>query len=244
MALDGGHQDRYNILRFLGNFELNLEVDAIDNASRKNIEDCIRKAINSCPPLLVAYFQGHATIYDNILRYITSDDDDELLEYLTAEELVGLFSKLTTQTKTVVITDFCHSGNMYGLEFFLKEEQDGTVAWHQTDEWNKEQRTAIASPMLHIAGSLREQKVYETGRSGGYVTEGLAGVDVKSMTLPQVLRHLRRHVDYHIEAVNRRLRGGFSAKQTPQIYSSYKWPLDDPRILSTIGLIDTSIISD
>jgi hypothetical protein len=37
MALYGGDQDRSNILRFLRNFELNLEIDAIDNASRKNI---------------------------------------------------------------------------------------------------------------------------------------------------------------------------------------------------------------
>ncbi|GAB1526251.1 hypothetical protein RhiTH_009418 [Rhizoctonia solani] len=233
MSLKGAVKDSIHIRQFLEKFgpTMGVNAQAIDDASRKNIEDHIGKAIESYPPLLITYFQGHGLYHPGMVIYVTSDGrETETLEGLTAKEMVKMFSKSTPGTKLLTITDFCYSGNVYGLKFVLNLGQDGSASWHKTDQcqWGEE----IASPMLHIAGSLREEQVYETRNAGGYLTESLANLKAEPMSLPQILLHLRERVDHHLSIAKEhpkysgKLKG---AKQVPQ-------PLDDPEILSKIGL--------
>ncbi|CAE6440126.1 unnamed protein product [Rhizoctonia solani] len=240
MVLNGAVQDRIHIRRFLDKYRLTLrvKVKVVDNASRKSIEDHNRKAVDSCPPLLIAYFQGHGLPHSDNVKFITSDErEDGTLEGLTAEELVEMSSKLTTQTKSVVITDFCFSGNVYRLKFYLQVEQDGSGSWHLTEGWSEE----ITSPM----GRNRSTK--PPGWGAMLPKWSLADLKTALITLPQILLHLRRRVDYHLGAAKVHPKGRVTfkdAKQVPQIYSNYMWPLDDLRILLKFGLEETIPISD
>ncbi|CAE6426288.1 unnamed protein product [Rhizoctonia solani] len=246
MSLVGTAKDRKHILEFLEKFGFTtgVKLERINNALRRNVQDRVKKIISSHPPLLVVHFQGHGIRIRNTVQYITEDQkDDSTLDGLTAEEMIEMFSKLTFCTISLVITDFCHSGNLYRLRFQLVIGEDGLPSWYETQEWryNKKcnQKVEIVSPMLHIAGSLRWQQVYETKRRGGYLTNSLAQLETKPTTLPQFLIDLRKGVNGHLDAANANAKLDPLAQtmfQDPQIFSSHMWALDDPQILSKLRL--------
>ncbi|CAE6539670.1 unnamed protein product [Rhizoctonia solani] len=234
MKLVGTEMDRKHILKFLEKFGFTtgVKLERVDNAPRKHIEDRIKKIVGSRPPLLVIHFQGHGIRLDDTVQYITEDHkEDGELEGLTGKELIKMFSTLTTDTTSLVITDFCNSGNLYRLRFQLVIGTDGP-SWHETTEWENDDKChpafRITSPMLHIAGSLDCQQVYETRARGGYFT---------NVDRVLIRTGSRRGVDGHIGATKAKfdpLAG--SMFQDPQIFSSDMWPLDDPQILSKIRL--------
>ncbi|KAJ1301350.1 hypothetical protein OPQ81_003749 [Rhizoctonia solani] len=239
MILRGAEMDRTHVRKFLRSFEFTsrVEIVPIDNALRKDIEDQITKVIDSCPPLLVAYFQGHGDIHDRkTLVYITGDHKEcGTLECLTEEDLIKMFAKLSVRTMSVVMTDFCNSGNMYRLRFALEIGSDGSASWCETWEWSEDNKIGcgvrVTSPMIHIAGSLRSQPVYETEMRGGYFTNSLALLDGGPITLPQFLISLRRGVNAHLQDAKAHpsAQDAFkSAEQVPQIFSNHPWPLEDP----------------
>ncbi|CAE6467172.1 unnamed protein product [Rhizoctonia solani] len=250
MTLRGAAADRKRVPEFLEKFGLTtgVKVEPLDNALRKNIVDRIEKIVNNCPPLLIAHFQGHGLPIRDTVQYITGDcKEADKLEGLTAEELIEMFSKLSARTTSVVITDFCFSGNMYRLRFVLVIGLDESVSWLEIREWENDnmhgRKPKIISHMIHIAGSLRTQQVYETPRRGGYVTNSLAHMKPEPMTLPQFLRRLRQSVNGHLEdarahpSLDAQARAMFRvAEQVPQIFSNHKWPLDDAEIFSKIRL--------
>ncbi|CAE6480513.1 unnamed protein product [Rhizoctonia solani] len=174
MTLRGAIEDRRHARKFLGKFNPEIEVKQVDEALRKDIQDQIGKCVDSSLSLLVAYIQGHGQITNHTVQYITGDRKKGSLEGLTAEELIEMFSRFSAQTMLVAITDFCHSGNVYRLPFRLVIGIDGTGYWDETGEWNHDdtfsRKNRINSPMLHIAGSLRQQYAYETRMRGGYFT--------------------------------------------------------------------------
>ncbi|CAE6446400.1 unnamed protein product, partial [Rhizoctonia solani] len=167
--------------------------------------------------------QGHSegNICSNSLRYITGDrNEDDTLEGFTAEKLIKLFSKLNIRTMSMVITDFCNSGNIYRLRFRLIVLPGGKSYWYETKEWSDDNadkpKYRITSPMLHIAASLDSQPAYETKDTGGFLTSSLA--KAQSKTLSELLSYLRQGVNRQLEdakAHPRRPLDG-SARQTPQ----------------------------
>ncbi|CUA69537.1 hypothetical protein RSOLAG22IIIB_08544 [Rhizoctonia solani] len=243
MKLVGTEMDRKHILKFLEKFGFTtgVKLERVNNAPRKHIEDRIKKIVGSRPPLLVIHFQGHGIRLGDTVQYITEDHkEDGELEGLTGKELIKMFSTLTTDTTSLVITDFCNSGNLYRLRFQLVIGTDGP-SWHETTEWENDDKChpafRITSPMLHIAGSLDCQQVYETRARGGYFTNSLAHLEAKPRTLPQFLLDTRRGVDGHIVATKAKFDpSARSMFQDPQVFSSDMWPLDDPQILSKIRL--------
>ncbi|CAE6426339.1 unnamed protein product [Rhizoctonia solani] len=244
MSLAGTAKDRKHILEFLEKFGFTtgVKLERINDTLRKNVQDRVKKIVGRHPPLLVIHFQGHGILIRDTVQYITEGQkDDGTLEGLTAEEMIEMFSKLTFCTTSLVITDFCHSGNLYRLRFQLIIGADGPPYWRETHEWSHDnkcnQKVKVVSPMLHIAGSLRWQQVYETKRRGGYLTNSLAKLEAKPMTLPQFLLDLRQGVTGHLEATNAKLDPlAQTMFQDPQIFSSRTWPLDDPQILSNLRL--------
>ncbi|KDN34574.1 hypothetical protein RSAG8_12333, partial [Rhizoctonia solani AG-8 WAC10335] len=152
-----------------------------------------------------------------------------------------MFSKLSVDTMSMVITDFCNSGNIYRLRFRLFVSPDGErFRWCETNEWSKDnaadRKYRIASPMIHVAASLEWQDAYETERRGGYLTNSLATAEPR--TLPQFLYHLQRGVESHLKDAKAHPRSplGKDATQFPQIFCTCKLPLDDPEIFSKIYL--------
>ncbi|CAE6458049.1 unnamed protein product [Rhizoctonia solani] len=245
MGLKGTLQDRVRIQRFLDRFVPGIRVADLEsggkNALRDDIVHAMDEVANGCPPLVVTYFQGHSEGSAGPLRYITGDHNEGgKLKGFTAQELVKMFSKLSIQTMAMAITDFCNSGNIYRLRFRLAPNPDGTFSWTETREWQDDQRTnkvpSITSPMIHIAGSLEWQLVYETGGGGGYFTNSLADLEAGPVTLPQFLMDLQRRVEIHVGQGKSHSSSPLprAARQVPQIYSSCNLPLDDPEIFSKI----------
>lgn len=242
MTLKGAAQDRIHAKMFLDQFAPGIRVMGIksgdSNALREDIEGGIEAAANS--RLLVTYFQGHSD--GGSLRYVTGDrKEDGTLEGFTAKELLKMFSKLSTRTVSVVITDFCYSGNIYRLRYCLYVSADGKdFLWYETDEWRKDNEAGrkhrITAPMLHIAGSLEREEVYETEVRGGYLTNSLANLKAGPITLSRFLLGIRQGVNGHLADGKARssnpLHG--DATQHPQIYCSHMLPPDDSTIFSQI----------
>ncbi|CAE6465541.1 unnamed protein product [Rhizoctonia solani] len=243
MTLMGALEDRINVRKFLDTFGFTpgVMVKPLDNALREDIEDLIGKVIKSCPPLLIAYFQGHGEQFRQTVRYITGDRKvDSMLEGICAEEFVGMFSKLTAHTLALVITDFCHSGNVLRLQFQLFIAPNGCGFWVETDEWIEDQRVGkkdrVVSPMLHVAASLRQEQAYETAKRGGYTTNGLAHLEPDSTTLTGFLVDLRQNVVGHLVDAKAHTTQPLhrSATQVPQIFCSGQPPANDPEIFAMI----------
>ncbi|KAF8684985.1 hypothetical protein RHS04_01132 [Rhizoctonia solani] len=260
MSLEGAVKDSIHIRQFLEKFgpTMGVNAQAIDDASRKNIvrgphresyrelptaADNSKDMVYITPPPLDVTSDGretetlegltakvHSTFLDSSSPLTLSagngqnvfkiDPWDQIVDYYR----LLLFRQCVWWVLPMVLAETDLSG-LSGLKFVLNLGQDGSASWHKTDEcqWGEE----IASPMLHIAGSLREEQVYETRNAGGYLTEV-----AEPMSLPQILLHLRERVDHHLSIAKEhpkysgKLKG---AKQVPQ-------PLDDPEILSKIGL--------
>ncbi|CAE6507006.1 unnamed protein product [Rhizoctonia solani] len=230
MSLVGAAMDRRHILEFLEKFGFTtgVKIERVDNALRKNIEDRVKKVVGSRPPLLVIHFQGHGVLIRDTVQYITSDQNEGgTLEGLTAEELIEMFSNLTIWTMSLVSD---HRFLSFG-QFVSSAVSTGYKAgWVLL-------LVKIVSPMLHVAGSLRWQQVYETEMRGGYLTNSLAQLKAKPMTLPHFLLELRQGVYGHLEATKAKLNPLAQAMcQDAQIFSSDMWPLDDPQILLKIRL--------
>ncbi|CAE6440146.1 unnamed protein product [Rhizoctonia solani] len=265
MTLRGARKDRLHILEFLRVVAPGFRAELIDNARRKDIRDRIEKLVDSCVSHLVAYFQGHGQeignhnnedysvrctfIFVSIEAPLTQAPDitgdpngDGQLESFTAEELIEMFSAFSARATLVAITDFCHSGNVYRMQFRLRVLNDGTGLWQETREWNDDsklgQKNKIKAPMIHIAGSLRRQQVYETDKRGGYFTNSLAHLKDVSVTLPRFLLNLRELVNVHLTDAKAHATNPLDAcaAQIPQIFSNRMWPLDDPGMLSRICL--------
>ncbi|KAH7316402.1 hypothetical protein B0J17DRAFT_686965 [Rhizoctonia solani] len=174
---------------------------------------------------------------------ITGDHKaDGTLEGITAEEFVEMFSKLTVHTLAVVITDFCHSGNVLRLQFQLFVARDGHGFWIETNEWLEDTRTGkkggVVSPMLHVAACLRQENAYETGRRGGYATNGLAQLEANSTTLTGFLVNLRQHVVGHLNDGKTYATNPLpiDATQVPQIFCSGQPLANDPEIFARIRM--------
>lgn len=239
MVLRGTAWGLVHARKFLGSFTPGIMIKSIEDATRNDIEGQIEKIVHDVPPLALVYAQGHAEKAGG-LRYITGDRrEDGALEGFTAEEMIKLFSKISVRTMSVVISDFCYSGNLYRLRYRLFVTLDGKgFRWLENSEWiedNKNpRRHRINSPMFHISGALESQKVYETAARGGYLTNALANVKLES--LPQFLLHLRQGVDSHMKKAKEHKSYPLpkDATQYPQIYCSFKLPLDDPEIFHKI----------
>ncbi|KAF8752201.1 hypothetical protein RHS01_08105 [Rhizoctonia solani] len=155
-----------------------VNAQAIDDASRKNIvrgphresyrelptaADNSKDMVYITPPPLDVTSDGRET---ETLEGLTAKVHSTFLDSsspltLSAGNGQNVF-KSTPGTKLLTITDFCYSGNVYG--------QDGSASWHKTDECQRGEEIASLWH-LHIAGSLREEQVYETRNAGGYLTE-------------------------------------------------------------------------
>ncbi|ELU41135.1 hypothetical protein AG1IA_04838 [Rhizoctonia solani AG-1 IA] len=201
MSLKGAVKDSIHIRQFLEKFGPTMGV----NAQAIDDEDHIGKAIESYPPLLITprtwsisprygymcvYFNypGVYTILKPPLDVASDGRETETLEGLTAKSAYALFAdyyrlllfrQCVWWVLPMVLAETDLSG-LSGLKFVLNLGQDGSASWHKTDEcqWGEE--------ILHIAGSLREEQVYETRNAGGYLTEV-----AEPMSLPQILLHLR-----------------------------------------------------
>ncbi|KAF8717294.1 hypothetical protein RHS02_09812, partial [Rhizoctonia solani] len=250
MTLRGGPEDSRHIQAFLKLIAPGLRAESIENAQREDIRNHIKRLVDTRLSLLVTYFQGHGENISNgkdedySVRYITGDakKDDGSLEYLTADEFIEMFSAFSAPTMLVAITDICHSGNLYRLQFRLLVLKDGTAFWCETKEWNDDNKLGwkhkINAPMIHIAGSYRWQQVYETKSTGGYLTHSLGGFKDVSMTLPQLLLNLRESVNRHLDKAKDHPRRPLDPwiAQVPQMFSNHMWPLEEPGILSKICL--------
>ncbi|CAE6480492.1 unnamed protein product [Rhizoctonia solani] len=243
MTLKGAAQDRVSAQMFLDQFTPGIRVVVSKSgnldARREDIEDGIKEVVHSCPPLMVAYFQGHGEEGCDKLRYITGDrKGDGTLEGFTAERLLEMFSKLSTRTVSIVITDFCYSGNIYRLQYCLYLSPDGkSYLWYETDEWFKDNQAGWKH-RFHVAGSLEWEQVYETEKRGGYLTNSLAKLEAGSTTVPQFLLGIRQGVGSHLEDGRARASQPLprDTTQQPQIYCTHKLPLDDSEIFSRIYL--------
>ncbi|CAE6494478.1 unnamed protein product [Rhizoctonia solani] len=242
MTLNGVVKDREHVKRFFEKFTPEIRVEGIDNTltTRQNIKDSVDQVVRGRPPLMVAYFQGHSQGGSGPLRYVTGDrNEDGSLEGFTAEKLIKMFSKLSQCTMSMVITDVCNFGNLYRLQFQLILDGDRYL-WWETNEWSEDNKLGrkyrITSPMLHVAASLEWQSAYETDKRGGYLTNSLGAAEPR--TLPQLLLHLRQGVDGHMKDAKIHPRSPLAQELTqfPQIFSTYKLPLDDPEIFSKIYL--------
>lgn len=237
MVLKGAIRDRIHAKQFLDRFMPGIRVEEINNALCQSIKDRFEHVARVCPPLVVAYFQGHSGDDTSLLRYITGDrNEDSTLEGFTAEKLIKMFSKLSTML--MIITDFCNSGNIHRLRFRLIVLPGGGSYWRETQEWSHDNavnpKYRITSPMVHISASLDSQSAYETGERGGFLTDSLA--KAPSKILPEFLSHLRQGVGHNLKdaKVHPRRPLDQSAAQLPQIYCTCKLPLDDPEIFSKI----------
>ncbi|ELU41134.1 hypothetical protein AG1IA_04837 [Rhizoctonia solani AG-1 IA] len=195
MTLRGGPEDIRHIQAFLKLIAPGLRAESIENAQREDI-----------------VLQGHGENISNgkdedysvrcmytftwieasliLVSDITGDakKDDGSLEYLTAD----------------AITDICHSGNLYRLQFRLLVLKDGTAFWCETKEWNDDNKLGwehkINAPMIHIAGSYRWQQVYETKSTGGYLTHvctfaaGIHGPGTNPLQI-ELRESVNRHLD-------------------------------------------------
>ncbi|KAF8684984.1 hypothetical protein RHS04_01133 [Rhizoctonia solani] len=244
MTLRGGPEDIRHIQAFLKLIAPGLRAESIENAQREDIRNHIKRLVDTRLSLLVTYFQGHGENISNgkdedySVRYITGDakKDDGLLEYLTAEEFIEMFSAFSAPTMLVAITDICHSGNLYRLQFRLLVLKDGTAFWCETKEWNDDNKLGwkhkINAPMIHIAGSYRWQQVYETKSTGGYLTHvctfaaGIHGPGTNPLQI-ELRESVNRHLDKAKDHPRRPLDPWIA--QVPQ-------PLDEPGILSKICL--------
>ncbi|KAH7316403.1 hypothetical protein B0J17DRAFT_686976 [Rhizoctonia solani] len=208
MVLKGAIRDRIHAKQFLDRFMPGIRVEEINNALCQSI---VRHVARVCPPLVVAYFQGHSGDDTSLLRYITGDrNEDSTLEGFTAE----------------IITDFCNSGNIHRLRFRLIVLPGGGSYWRETQEWSHDNavnpKYRITSPMVHISASLDSQSAYETGERGGFLTDSLA--KAPSKILPEFLSHLRQGVGHNLKdaKVHPRRPLDQSAAQLPQIYCTCK----------------------
>ncbi|CAE6480487.1 unnamed protein product [Rhizoctonia solani] len=182
--------------------------------------------------------QGHG-FSDSLGCYVTGDpvDPENHLTTVKSEELIQMFSEFGCHTRSIVITDFCHSGNFFRLPYKLELSKNGTgPEWIETEGTSGSDTgpNKLASPMIHLAGSTRDEQVMETGRIGGYFTDGLSKIGTKK--LPELLAELRAEVNVHLEQAKSYPGFTVDARQTPQIYSSSKLSLDDPDILTKFYL--------
>ncbi|CAE6440136.1 unnamed protein product [Rhizoctonia solani] len=239
MELKGTIKDREHIGQFLNRFVPGIRVMGLKsgglNALRDDIVHAMDEAVRIGPPLVVVYFQGHGEGHYGPLRYITGDrKEGGKLEGFTAEGLVKMFSKLSAQTMAMVITDFCNTGNIYRLRFILVPRSDGSSFWAETQEWEDDQKSSrvhsITSPMIHAAGSLECQSVYETEKRGGYLTNSLANLEAGPLTLARFLLNLRRDVEVHLQDAKAHPRSPLPeyAEQVPQVYCNFELPPNDP----------------
>ncbi|KAJ1311833.1 hypothetical protein OPQ81_010294 [Rhizoctonia solani] len=214
MELAGVARDRTNVLRFLDRIipQGGVLLQKHDNALRKDIEMQVEKVAKTVPTVAIFYLTGQSGegIHENGgLRYITGDrKQDGTLQGFTQEELLQMFSNISIRTMSLVITDFCNSGNIYRLRFRLL-------------------RTCCI--FLHVANRNQLTKPVR----GGHLTRSLA--EVEPRTLPQFLFDLRQRVDGYSSVHTLPI---FSpnndAIQVPQLFCSFKLPLDDPNIFSKI----------
>ncbi|KEP46356.1 ICE-like protease (caspase) p20 domain protein [Rhizoctonia solani 123E] len=240
MTLNGAHRDRVNAQKFLDKFTPGIRVVSVENARREDIEGQIEKIQDDVPPLAVVYVQGHGERKPGAFQYITDDRKrDGTLEGLDGEELLHMFSKVNIRTMSVVITDFCYSGNLFRLRYRLFVSPDGKgFCWLETSEWKQDNNVMlkhrITSPMLHVAGSLESQETYETVWRGGYLTNTLAKAEPN--TLPAFLFCLRQGVDGHMRDAkahpDKPLRQ--DANQYPQIFCSCTPSLEDPEFFAQL----------
>ncbi|CAE6539673.1 unnamed protein product [Rhizoctonia solani] len=251
MTLKGAVEDRPNAQTFLNNFTPGIRVEPLKNARREEIEAQIRKIQDDPPPLAVVYFQGHGEPGYGDLKYITDDrKEDGTLEGLTNQDMLRMFSKVNTRTTSMIITDFCYSGNLFRLQYCLNLTPDGNgFHWLETTEWKEDNKTGpkyrVASPMLHVAGSLEWQETFETRSRGGYLTNTLAKLQPSS--LPTFLYQLRQGVDRHMKdaKAHRTKPLRQDATQVPQIFCSFKLPLDDDGIFTQLyPAVDEHILSE
>ncbi|CAE6426331.1 unnamed protein product [Rhizoctonia solani] len=261
MTLKGALKDRVHAQKFLDKFTPGIRVVSVENARREDIvctlsflrieqlgdrvhqEGQIEKIQDDVPPLAVVYVQGHGERKYGAFQYITDDrKKDGTLDGLDGRELLHMFSKVNIRTMSVVITDFCYSGNLFRLRYCLFVSSDGKdFYWLETNEWKEDNRVMpkhrITSPMLHVAGSLELQETYETGFRGGYLTNTLA--EVEPNTLPAFLFCLRQGVDGHMRdaKAHRDKPLHQDAMQDPQariIFCSCTPSLEDPEFFSQL----------
>ncbi|KAG8759455.1 hypothetical protein FRC12_009755 [Ceratobasidium sp. 428] len=178
------------------------------------------------------YFQGHG-IYlpGRVNRYLTAQNsvvEGETWDGLTPNDmrqLLGLSDRLPWR---IIATDFCHSGNCFGLQFVLYI--DGNRAeWREVDGWLGD--VCSSTPTVHFAGSQTNESVYEHTTNGGFFTQALTKHRDEALALPNLLRIIRSEVNVFVDAAKR---GGAIEDyktQTPQIFSSVKLNLEDTHAL-------------
>ncbi|CAE6506328.1 unnamed protein product [Rhizoctonia solani] len=228
MKLHGADCDKINIeswltadKRFPG-----LEIKPVDSnlKLRSDIEEWIEELNNDNPGAAFIYMQGHG-LPEYMGSYVTGDSfaAGQGPTVIRSEEWINMFSKFDRRAQFITITDFCHSGNFFRLQYKLEPKQDGEGAqWIETEEWAQGYGAGsirLSSPMLHLAGSARNENVFETGRTGGYFTHVLSETGIK--TLPELLKRLRAGVDKHLEKARCYDKNPIPANvtQTPQVCS-------------------------
>ncbi|CEL53199.1 hypothetical protein RSOLAG1IB_06164 [Rhizoctonia solani AG-1 IB] len=224
MDLYGADRDMTNFLEWLTGDEKfpNLKISSIHNTSRTDIKSYLENLVTLSPGVVFVYIQGHGLPE----LYITGDGRGSDGEYigLKSTELIELFSRFENNTSSIVITDFCHSGNFLHLRYRLEVDTDGKRAdWVEVENWTQGSGDTTSHPssqMLHIAGSADNQLVYETGNLGGYFTNALSKAEPK--TLPELLAELRATVDAHLGRARNQGYISQEATQVPQIYSRTK----------------------
>ncbi|CCO32824.1 hypothetical protein BN14_06887 [Rhizoctonia solani AG-1 IB] len=180
MDLYGADRDMTNFLEWLTGDEKfpNLKISSIHNTSRTDIKSYLENLVTLSPGVVFVYIQGHSLPE----LYITGDGRGSDGEYigLKSTELIELFSRFENNTSSIVITDFCHSGNFLHLRYRLEVDTDGKRAdWVEVENWTQGSGDTTSHPssqMLHIAGSADNQ---------------LALSKAEPKTLPELLAELR-----------------------------------------------------
>ncbi|CAE7201728.1 unnamed protein product [Rhizoctonia solani] len=178
MELFGGDRDKLHIKDWLTASQRfpGLEIEVVDKTLRSDIKTQIDRLAAINLGAIFVYMQGHGLNNGNV-SYITGDQFDPKEGYASvkSEELINMFSEFDHHTLSVVITDFCYSGNFFRLRYKLEFSEGGNgPEWVETGDWSQVSGTEgsqLTCLLVHLAGSTRNEQVIETERTGGYFTD-------------------------------------------------------------------------
>ncbi|QRV84999.1 ICE-like protease (caspase) p20 domain protein [Ceratobasidium sp. AG-Ba] len=120
---------------------------------------------------------------------------------------------------------------MAALRFVL--QVNGDIEWQEVEGWSGNEPCA---PTVHFSAAKTDEIAWGDRTHGSFMTKALATSAGKTLSLSELLIYVRYKVNEYLEEAKRRDPhiARESATQTPQIYSSIRLPLDDPRELATL----------
>ncbi|KAF8597577.1 hypothetical protein BDV93DRAFT_369375 [Ceratobasidium sp. AG-I] len=242
MSLPGANVDKDSMHGgFLKIFD-GIQVETVEGASSSDIHKGMTTVNDPTPASCWFYLQGHGRPW----MYLPSDshNDSGAWEGLSADDICSILGVMDRSIWRIFVTDFCYSGNYFRLQYMLLIDETG-AQWVETPEWSTHRSEcaefeAHGTPALHLAGSTVEEEVFEGRRSGGFFTKALVENCDRPMALPDLLRAIRVAVNVYLaKAKSDCERFPKDAKQTPQIFSSMKWSLEDIHILAKFHQADS-----